>query len=164
VKSITNFRLEQEKFNKILGFARWAARDSKNWLISMNSGVIGFYPFVIRHAADCWILEKHGQKLEEFSSRSAALAYCAFYKKQQYELAWRTAELDQKLESLASELQSRKQHIKNARKRSQYWKLDLQLARYSQASAEYQKLALEFKRTIRDSKLFWLTKAKYNKF
>lgn len=163
MKSTINSKLEQEKFNKILGFTRWAARDAKNWLISTSSNSIGFYPFEIHKQENLWILKKHQQVLAEFSSPAAALAYCAYYKKQQYYLAQRTAELDQKIAQLAAELETRSERIRTARQRSQHWKLDLQLARYSETASEYKKLSREMQKTLRDSKLFWQTNAKYNK-
>jgi hypothetical protein len=157
-KSITSVRQEQEKFNKILGFARTVAADSQSWLISVNTDTVKLYPFLIKKSGGHWVLERHQNIMGCFSTSSAALAYCAFYKKQQYYLAERTAELDKKLELLAGEMQGRRSAIKQAQKQSQYWRADLQLARYLENLSEYQKLRLELKKNISQGKLLWRIK------
>jgi hypothetical protein len=154
-KPITNGRQEQEKFNKILGFARTIAADSRPWLIKLQSDVIKIYPFLIKRSNNHWLLERHQEVVGCFSTRSAALAYCTFYKKQQYYLAERTAELDKKLEILAAEIVDRKASIKQARTRSQHWRADLQEARYLENLSEYQRVRQELKKNISQGKILW---------
>jgi Holliday junction resolvase len=151
-KSITNVRLEQEKFNQIIGFAREFIAESYTWLILIQQDQIKLGPFLIKKSQNHWILEhKHAQSLK-FSTRSAALAYCVFYKRQKYYLADRTAELDEKLEILEAEIQSCVLAIKQAKKKAKFWRADLCLARYLQKLAEYQKVKTELKKNIQQAK------------
>jgi hypothetical protein len=154
-KFITNVNQEQEKFNKILGFAQKFVADSQPWLIKFDNSTIKLAGFSIRPHGAHWYLERSGSHTLIFSTKSAALAYCAFCRKHQYYLAKRTHELDHKLEILTLEIRSRQQALKRARKTSSGWKLDLHQARYLENLSQYQNTRQELKKHIAQSKLLW---------
>lgn len=151
-KYTTNASPEHVKFNQILNFAQTYVSESYPWLVLIKNETIQIGPFSIKKQADYWVLENNQNINHKFQTRSAALAYCAFYKRKQYYQAERTAELDKKLELLELEISQRKTLIQQARKKSNHWQADVQTARYLENLSEYKKIKTELVKNVQQAK------------